>query len=308
MSENNITIVQEEILERHEKDIQIQCEVQANSFMETGRLLKAIKDGKEYAVRGYKTFVEYIESACGTVFPFRSGQAYKYIRVYESYGNRLKTYGKYTLDILDMFREVSDEEFQQIAVENDLENMTVKEAELLKKELDAANEQISFLQSTAKEKDSEIEKLKKRPVDVVVQDPDPEEIKRLVSEQVKDSEKKFAVEKKKLSKKLDKLKKKADSADELKADYENRLQELENKFNSEKTSADQRVRELEEQVKKASGKADEALIEFKFYFSEIQENVKKFLAVCEKLPDGDKKEKFKGAAVKFFTGILEELK
>lgn len=293
MSENQVTVIEEETLERHEQDIQIQCEVQANSFMETGRLLKAIKDGKEYAVRGHKTFVEYIEKSCGTVFPFRAGQAYKYIRVYESYGNRLKTYkNKFSLDILDMFRDVSEEEFQKIAEENDLEDMTVKEAEKLKKELDAANEQISFLQSTAKEKDAEIEKLKKQPVDVIVQEPDPKDVEKLVSERLKISEKEFTAEKEKLSEQIKQLKQKADSADDMKTEYENKLSELEKKFNTEKTS----------------GETDEALIKFKFYFSEIQENVKKFLSVCDDLPDGEKKNKFKGAAVKFFNGILEELK
>ncbi len=52
---------------------------------------------------------------------------------------------------------------------------------------------------------------------------------------------------------------------------------------------------------------DEKLIEFKFYFQETQANLKKFLDVINKVDDPEKKAKFKGAAKKFVTAILEEL-
>ena len=70
---------------------------------------------------------------------------------------------------------------------------------------------------------------------------------------------------------------------------------------------DKRIAFEEEQLK-TTNKADGALVEFKFYFSGIQENLKKFLAVMDKIEDADKKAKFKGAAVQFLEMTLEELK
>lgn len=68
----------------------------------------------------------------------------------------LEQYGTVSLDILDTFRDIPAEEFEQLAEENDLNKMSVKEAEELKKQLEKANEQISFLQSAVNEKEGEL--------------------------------------------------------------------------------------------------------------------------------------------------------
>lgn len=296
-------------LEFHEKQIIDQCRVQALSFAETGKLLKAIKDGKEYEQRGCESFAKYMDEACGTIFPFKSAQAYKYIRVYEKYGPRLEQVGTVSLDILDMFREVPAEDFEKLAEENDLAQMSVKEAEELKKQLKKANEQISFLQSTIDEKDGEIdgtravigtleeeketlekeiEELQNRAVDVAVKEPDEDVINERVEKQVKEQTSAHKKEIKELKKNIKELEKQAESAESLKSDYENKL------------------KERDEQLKNAS-QADAVLIEYNFYFTEMQNNLKNFIGVLDKISDADKKEKFKGAAVKFLNGILEEL-
>ena len=297
-------------LEFHEKQIIDQCRVQALSFAETGKLLKAIKDGKEYEQRGCESFAKYMDEACGTIFPFKSAQAYKYIRVYEKYGPRLEQVGAVSLDILDMFREVPAEEFEKLAEENDLAQMSVKEAEELKKQLEKANEQISFLQSTANEKEEELSTVKGRlstaagrienlekeidelqshsPIDVVIKEPDESVINERVEKKVEEQTAADKAKIKELKKNIKELEKQAKSAESLKSDYENRL------------------RELDEQLKNA-GQADAALIEYKFYFAEVQNNLKKFIGVLGKIDDADKKEKFKGAAVKFLNAVLEEL-
>lgn len=340
-------------LELHEQQIINQCRIQAQSFTETGKLLKAIKDGKEYAARGFESFAKYMDEACGTIFPFKSTQAYKYIRVFENYGPRLEQFGTISLDILDMFKDMPAEEFEQLAEKNNLENMSVKEAEELRKELEKANEQLSFLQSTAKEKEeayeaklasangrikelerendeldndyaasadlsnaqetkiqeleAELAELKNRPVEVAVKEPDPEEIQRRVDEELEKNSAAYKKEISKLEKNIAELKEQAESADNIKDGYEKKLQALNDKLDSEKAEADKRVKALEEQLK-TTNKADEALVEFKFYFSGIQENLKKFLAVMDKIEDADKKAKFKGAAVQFLEMTLEELK
>ena len=353
MNEIIETNTEQVALELLEQQIINQCRIQAQSFAETGKLLKKIKDGKEYAARGYESFAKYMDEACGTIFPFKSTQAYKYIRVFENYGPRLEQYGTISLDILDMFKDMPADEFEQLAEENNLESMSVKEAEKLREELEKATEQISFLQSTAKEKEEEYEsklasaegrikelmkendeldndyaasadlsnmqetkiseleaelaELKNRPVEVTVSEPDPEEIKKRVDAELEKSAAAYKAEISKLEKNISDLKEQAESADNIKEGYEKKLQALNDKLDSEKSEADERVKALEEQLKN-SGKADEALIEFKFYFSNVQENLKKFLAVLDKIEDAEKKEKFKGAAVQFLEMILGEIK
>lgn len=354
MNEIIETNTEQVALELLEQQIINQCRIQAQSFAETGKLLKKIKDGKEYAARGYESFAKYMDEACGTIFPFKSTQAYKYIRVFENYGPRLEQYGTISLDILDMFKDMPADEFEQLAEENNLESMSVKEAEKLREELEKATEQISFLQSTAKEKEEEYEgklasaegrikelmkendeldndyaasadlnnmqetkiseleaelaELKNRPVEVAVSEPDPEEVQRRVDAELEKSAAAYKAEISKLEKNISDLKKEqAESADNIKEGYEKKLQALNDKLDSEKSEADERVKALEEQLKN-SGKADEALIEFKFYFSNVQENLKKFLAVLDKIEDAEKKEKFKGAAVQFLEMILGEIK
>ena len=354
MNEIIETNTEQVALELLEQQIINQCRIQAQSFAETGKLLKKIKDGKEYVARGYESFAKYMDEACGTIFPFKSTQAYKYIRVFENYGPRLEQYGTISLDILDMFKDMPADEFEQLAEENNLENMSVKEAEKLREELEKATEQISFLQSTAKEKEEEyegklataqgriknmereldelnedygaaanerneleakVEELKyevscykNKAEEVIVKEPDPEEIKKRVDAELEKSAAAYKAEISKLEKNISDLKKEqAESADNIKEGYEKKLQALNDKLDSEKSEADERVKALEEQLKN-SGKADEALIEFKFYFSNVQENLKKFLGVLDKIEDAEKKEKFKGAAVQFLEMILGEIK
>lgn len=314
-------------LEYHEQQILGQCRVQALSFAETGKLLKAIKDGKEYEARDFESFAKYMDEACGTIFPFKSAQAYKYIRVYEKYGPRLEQVGTISLDILDMFREVPAEEFERLAEENDFEKMSVKEAEELKKQLEKANEQISLLQSTIDQKDGEIDgrravietleeekenlekeidELQSRPVDVIEKEPDESVINERVEKQVKEQTSAHKKEIKELKKNIKELEQQAKSAEDIKSEYENKLKELDERLNASKAESDKHIKDLEEQVKKA-GQADAALIEYKFYFAEMQNNLKKFIGVLDKIDDADKKEKFKGAAVNFLNAVLEEL-
>lgn len=322
MSEKIITEQNSELsaLEFYEQQIINQCRIQAQSFTETGKLLKAVKDGKIFKAKGFESFKDYMDESCGTIFPFKSAQAYKYIRVYETYGPRLEQYGTVSLDILDMFRDIPAEEFEQLAEENNLEKMSVKEAEELKKQLEKANEQISFLQSAVNEKEGklstahgrienlekEIDELQKRPVDVLIKEPDDSVIAERVNEQVKEQTSAHKKEIKELKKNIKDLEQQAKSAEKVKSDYENKLKELDERLNASKAESDKHIRELEEQLKKA-GQADAAMIEYKFYFAEMQDNVKNFIGVLDKISDTEKKEKFKGAAVKFLNGVLEVL-
>lgn len=84
--------------------------------------------------------------------------------------------------------------------------------------------------------------------------------------------------------------------------------ELEQALGEDKAAADERIKELERKLQSAEKPADSELIEFKFYFAETQDNLKKFLNALGKVSDPEKKEKFKGAAIKFAEAILSDLK
>lgn len=174
----------------------------------------------------------------------------------------VEQYGTVSLDILDMFRDIPAEEFEQLAEENDLNKMSVKEAEELKKQLEKANEQISFLQSAVNEKNSEIvgvhehigvlkgekealekeiEELQKRPVDVLIKEPDDSVIAERVDEQVKEQTSAHKKEIKELKKNIKDLEQQAKSAEKVKSDYENKLKELDERLNASKVESDKHI-------------------------------------------------------------------
>ncbi len=113
----------------------------------------------------------------------------------------------------------------------------------------------------------------------------------------------------KLQNEIDELNEREDTAEEtgkLKADYEKKIKKLKEQAMQAATASDEKIKALEEKIKNA-GKADEKLVEFKFYFNETQEALKKFSAVLDDIDDEEKKEKFRSAAVRFIEAVLDEL-
>ncbi len=292
-----VTIADEQsaALELHEQQILTQCRIQAQSFAETGKLLKAIKDGKEYAAKGFDSFVGYMDEACRELYPFKSSQAYKYIRVYERFGARLEQVSA-SLDVLDTLRDIPADFFNELSAAGELDGMTVKEAEALKKELEKANEQISFLQSAAKDNENEvaglerkIKELENRPVDVAVKEADPKKIETAV---------------KKAESTLKKEHKK--ELESVKADYEKQIEELDKRLAEESRIANERAEELRKQSE-ANG-ADKERVLITHYLAQAQENLKKFVEALNSVVEPDKKIKYKNIAVGFLEQVAEELK
>ncbi len=282
-------------LELHEQQILTQCRIQAQSFAETGKLLKAIKDGKEYAAKGFDSFADYMDEACRELYPFKSTQAYKYIRVYERFGARLEQTNA-SLDVLDTLRDIPADFFNELSAAGELDGMTVKKAEALKKELEKANEQISFLQSAAKDNEDEvaglerkIKELESRPTDVAVKEADPKKLEAAV---------------KKAENALKKEHKK--ELESVKADYEKRIEELDKRLEEEIRIADERAEELRKQSE--SNGADKERVLITHYLAGAQDNLKKFVEAINTIDDPDKKAKFKNIAVGFLEQIVEELK
>ena len=76
---------------------------------------------------------------------------------------------------------------------------------------------------------------------------------------------------------------------------------------ADKAAADERIKELEAKLQSTAKPADAELIEFKFYFAETQENLKKFIGALKKVSDPDKREKFRTAALTFVKAIASDL-
>lgn len=303
-------------LDLHEKQIINQMHIAVQTVFEIGKLLKAIRDGKEYTARGFKSFEDYMNNDTLKPFKFKYRQADKYISVFERYSSEQDKYQNVQLDVLYELRFLSNETLEQV----DMDKMNVNEAKKLKDELKKANEQLTIMQSTVDEKavelssakgrienlEKEIDELQNRPVDVVVKKPDESVINELAEKKAAELTAADKAKIKELKKDIKELTKQAETAENEKSNYENKLKELDEHLNASKAEADEHIKKLEEQVKNA-GQADAALIEYKFYFTEMQNNLKKFIGVLDKIDDADKKEKFKGAAVKFLSGILEEI-
>lgn len=291
-------------LEKIEQSIVSSSYDMARSMLEIGKALKVIADGKKYSERGYTSFKEYMEDASAHNFPFSYSQACKHIRVYERFGNRLSELNCAKIEVLDVLRDIPEEDFEKLNDSGELSILSKREAEKLKAEIKAANEQISLLSaekdkitadcnSFKAERDEYYEQMKElesRPVETIIKEPSEEQLNAIVEE------------------KLVKAKSAMEEYKEIAKQLKNEKKKLEQALGEDKAAADERIKELERKLQSAEKPADSELIEFKFYFAETQDNLKKFLNALDKVSDPEKKEKFKGAAIKFVEAILGDLK
>ncbi len=298
-------------LEQIEQSIVAHSYDMARSMLEIGKALKAIADGKKYTEKGYSSFKEYMEDASAHTFPFSYSQARKHIRVYERFGGRLSELNCAKIEVLDILRDIPEEDFEKLNDSGELNSLSKREAEELKAKLEAANEQICLLtaendkiaaekekitadcNSIKAERDEyydQMKELESRPVETIIKEPSEEQLNAIVEE------------------KLVKAKSAMEEYKEIANQLKNEKKKLEQALGEDKAAADERIKELERKLQSAEKPADSELIEFKFYFAETQGNLKKFLNALDKVSDPEKKEKFKGAAIKFVEAILGDLK
>ena len=306
-------------LEKIEQSIVSSSYDMARSMLEIGKALKVIADGKKYSERGYTSFKEYMEDASAHNFPFSYSQACKHIRVYERFGNRLSELNCAKIEVLDVLRDIPEEDFEKLNDSGELSILSKREAEKLKAEIKAANEQISLLSaekdkitadcnSFKAERDEYYEQMKElesRPVETIIKEPSEEQLNAIADKVYKETEEKVYKE---AEEKLGKAKSAMEEYEKIVNQLQKEKNELEQALGEDKAAADERIKELERKLQSAEKPADSELIEFKFYFAETQGNLKKFLNALDKVSDPEKKEKFKGAAIKFVEAILGDLK
>lgn len=323
-------------LETAENEVSYWAGQMAMNILRIGRALKVIRDGELFREGGYESFAAYLDARAFRGWTIGQTQGYKYVKVFERYGNRLESLGCSNLEVLYLLKDAPEEDIEKLSESGELSNMTVADARDYKKELEAAQEQISFLEDTTKKTadelrseqetaeklnsdlsdaykeidglKKELDELKSKPIETqYISD---EKIAEIKKEAVKEAENDLKKEYEARSK--DKIKS-AVAAEQARFEEENnKLRDTLDKLTAEKESSDSRIKELErslQSTEKSSDKpaADENLIEFKFYFAETQENLKKFLAVIDKVEDTVQREKFRGAAKKFITAILNDL-
>ena len=312
-------------LEKIEQSIVSSSYDMARSMLEIGPALKVIADGKKYSERGYTSFKEYMEDASAHNFPFSYSQACKHIRVYERFGNRLSELNCAKIEVLDVLRDIPEEDFEKLNDSGELSILSKREAEKLKAEIKAANEQISLLSaekdkitadcnSFKAERDEYYEQMKgleSRPVETVIAEPSEELLRSIREEAAKEAEKNMVSAKSEYEKAIKELKKEKKAAEsrvkEIEEAHKKELDDMSASLGADKAATDERIKELERKLQSAEKPADAELIEFKFYFSETQESLKKMISALNNVSDPEKKQKFKGAAVKFVSAILSDL-
>jgi len=313
----------------------------AQNILRIGRALKIIRDGELFREGGFDSFAAYLDARAFKGWTIGQTQGYKYVKVFERYGNRLESLGCSNLEVLYLLKDTPDDELEKLAENGELSNMTVKDAKDYKKELEAAREQISFLEDTVKKSKDDLKserelydtlsddydrirkvneslqnenrKLSERPIEVV--SPSDEDIAGIKAEARKEAEADIKKEYEKQSK--DKIKS-AVAAEQAKFEEENNnLRKTLEKLTAEKESSENRIKELEQELRNPSAVTnstekggtplDENLIEFRFYFGEVQNYMQKFLDVIDKIDDPEKREKFRGAAKKYLETLLNDL-
>lgn len=293
-------------LDLHEKQIINQMNIAVQTIFEIGKLLKIIRDGKEYAARGFKSFKDYADNDTEKPFKFGYTQANKYIQVYERYSPIQEQVKNVQLDVLYELRFIPNEELEQI---NGLEAMNADEAKQLHKQLEEAKEQISLLQSTVNNSEAEIKRLKSEPANNMANTAKKEIAKvkkeleaKAKAEQDKAVREAVDKERKAIAKEKDKAVKEATK--ELKNQVEGYRKKLE--AQQENTSeAVKKASELEEKLKAA--RTDNSL-KFRLLFEQFQNNLDGLFDALDAVEDKKERKSFAEKLSELGENIIEAAK
>lgn len=130
------------------------------SAVQMARGLKEMRDSGRYKAGGFETFGEYAESACG----IKERQAYNYISIIENLsGEFLQSTAKIGVSKLALLASMSAKDRDDLVTEhgNELESLSTKELDKLKKEYEGRIKQLQFdFEEQLKAKEDTIEELK----------------------------------------------------------------------------------------------------------------------------------------------------
>lgn len=130
------------------------------SAVQMARGLKEMRDSGRYKTGGFETFGEYAESACG----IKERQAYNYISIIENLsGEFLQSTAKIGVSKLALLASMSAKDRDDLMTEHrtELESISTKELDKLKKEYEGRIKQLQFdFEEQLKAKEDTIEELK----------------------------------------------------------------------------------------------------------------------------------------------------
>lgn len=306
----------------------------ATAIMSLCENLKKMRDTGLYKSLGFERFEDYTEQACN----IKKRQAYNYIQTYERLGGSfLQSNAQLGITKLQLLTEVCAVERDDFVAENDLEGMSVSEIKKLVEENQQKGEQLSFLEDkiakaedNSDEKDKriselqeEIEQLRNRPVEVVVQEPSAEDIEKAVAERTESLKAQFDADKKRIESESNQKLKKAKEKTLEKAEKEKQKAveearaaakaEIEQKYKEQIESAEaekaEALKKAEEIASKLDKNADADLVTASVYFTEAQKQLASFKQLADKIESANngKGAKLKKLAIDYLNNFIETL-
>ena len=309
--------------------------------VEIGRRLVEAKEMLPYGEWGnwLKTEVE-----------FSQDTANRFMKLFEEYGSaQISLFGAEVdsaalrnLSFTKALRllAIPADEREEFAQENDIENLSTRELDKLIKERDEAlkaKEEAERLKAIAvkeveeykeqykaewekndeigwriEELEEELATLKERPVDVAVQEPDEETLKKAVEEALADAKANYEKEQKKLKDKLEGLEKKRDKleqdlkiAEEAKESAETQLKAYEVTFEGA-AAEEAKVIDLEKEklsveiaeLRKKLAMSDSGVTAFQTLYNEAQAMFNRLIDNLKKIENPDTKDKLRAGTAK----------
>ncbi len=327
---NNITEDIKRALETHERIIAAE-QTAATAMLSLCENLKKMRDTQLYKELGFEKFEDYSEKACN----IKKRQAYNYISTYEKLGKGfLQSNAELGITKLQLLTEVCAVDRAEFVEENDLGGMSVAEIKKIIEQNKQRGEQLSVLSdeletvktdatnakihsdNTIEQMQAKIEELRKRPIEVAVQQPSEADIAKAVEEKTEEIRKQLEKEKKEEIKEAkkqaqdDMLKRFQKEFDEKKASARLEVeQELEEKIKSAEAEKEQALQRAEELSNKLDKNADADLVTASIYFGEVQKTLNSFLQSAAKVESNDieKGRKLKTLAADFLKKAIDEL-
>lgn len=312
-----LTPEKQQAVELH-RQIMINGQMAAASFVEFCKGLKRMRDSKLYLELGYDNFDDYTSEAVG----LQQRQAYSYISSLENLGEGfLQSNAKLGISRLSLLVSVPPTERAGVMEQNDLGGMTVQEIRELVKKYTKQGEQLALLTAERdealeraeqagrldelKEKYEQLqrehEQLQNRPTEVAVQEPDQKTLDKIRKEAEKAAAAKLEVKK---QKEIDAAVKAAKEA--AAKETEEKLKSGLSAVESEKQKILERAAELE---KKLSLSSNPETLKFNFYFEELQGSYAKLtesLSSIRTAGDTETADKLQGAMLKYLDIVRRQ--
>ncbi len=287
----DLSVEEQEFLELHNKAYQAATYSSLYGY-EFGGILKQLNDSKKYLVAGYETLEEYTSE----VYGMGKSQAYKYIKLYETYSpDFFHSSGNLGITKLNMLASLGNEtEVKEFIKENNVSEITVKEL----------REKIEKLKNSEVNKDATIVQLR-MDIEALQTELGTSEIKEVIKEVTVVDETKIKELEEKLSKSEENNAKLASQIEKLKdSSDKDKIEELNKSLASSNEEKKALQANIETLKKKVSLSSNEDYNKFKAQFNMLQKVIKDTLNMVFDFLDKEFQSKCYIALNKLFEGSI----